>query len=133
MFVINNATLKKFHLPGLEHQTLADRGLGVQGMEVWMQTVAPGAATPVHRHACEEVIVILRGTGQITIEGRETAFGPNSTIFIPPDAVHQLVNSGAEDMFLIGVLGVTPVEVNTADGETIPLPWQAPLPVERTN
>jgi mannose-6-phosphate isomerase-like protein (cupin superfamily) len=125
MAVINNAALRKFSLPGLEHQTLAARGMGVDGMEVWMQTIAPGAATPVHRHACEEVIVILRGSGQVTIEGEETRFGPNSTIIVPRDAVHQLVNSGAEEMFLIGALGVTPVRVTTAEGETISLPWQA--------
>lgn len=124
MPVINNAEIKKFALPGLEHQTLAARGMGVTGMEVWMQTIAPGAGTPVHRHACEEVIVILRGTGLVTIEGEEMQFGPNSTIIVPPDAVHQLVNSGAEEMFLIGTLGVTPVNVTTAEGETIPLPWQ---------
>src|SRR5574341_846994 len=124
MAVIDNAALRKFSLPGLEHQTLAAREQGVNGMEVWMQTIAPGAGTPVHRHACEEVIVVLRGSGQGTIGGEEASFGPNSPIIIPPDAVHQLVNSGAEEMFLIGVLGVTPVRVTTAEGEKIPLPWQ---------
>src|SRR5215470_2911474 len=90
MSVINNTEMKKFELPGLEHQTLASREQGVNGMEVWMQTIAPGAATPVHRHACEEVIVILRGSGQVTIEGEETEFGVNSTIIVPSSAVHQL-------------------------------------------
>jgi len=124
MAVINNAMLKKFNLPGLEHQTLAARELGVNGMEVWMQTIAPGAATPAHRHACEEVIVILRGSGRVTMEGEETRFSANSTIIVPPDATYQLVNSGAEEMFLIGALGATPVRVTTAEGEAIPLPWQ---------
>ncbi len=124
MAVIDNAALRKFSLPGLEHQTLAAREQGLSGMEVWMQTIAPGAGTPVHRHACEEVIVILRGSGQVTIEGEEMRFSANSTIIVPPDAVHQLVNSGAEEMFLIGALGATPVRVTTAEGEPIPLPWQ---------
>jgi quercetin dioxygenase-like cupin family protein len=124
MPVFNNAERRKFALPGLAHQTLAAHGMGVNGMEVWMQTLAPGAATPVHRHACEEVIVVLRGSGQVSIEGEETMFAADSTIIVPPDAVHQLVNSGAEEMFLIGVLGVTPVRVTTAEGVPIPLPWQ---------
>lgn len=124
MSVFSNATLETFSLPGLSHQTLASHAQGVSGMEVWMQTVAPGAGTPVHRHACEEVIIILRGNGHITMAGEEMAFGPNSTIIVPPDAVHQLVNSGAEEMHLLGVLGTTPVRVTTAEGEPIPLPWQ---------
>jgi len=33
-------------------------------------------------------------------------------------------NAAIRKMFLIGVLGVTPVKVTTAEGEMIPLPWQ---------
>ena len=124
MSVISNADIAKFNLPGLEHQTLASHAQGVKEMEVWLQTIAPGAATPVHRHACDEVIVVLRGTGHITLAGETTSFEANSTIIVPSDAVHQLVNSGPEEMLLIGVLGTTPVNVRTAEGETIPLPWQ---------
>ena len=45
MPVFSNEDIKKFSLPGLEHQTLAARGLGISGMEVWMQTVAPGTVS----------------------------------------------------------------------------------------
>jgi mannose-6-phosphate isomerase-like protein (cupin superfamily) len=124
MPVINNADIAKFKLPGLDHQTLASHAQGVKGMEVWLQTIAPGAATPVHRHACDEVIVVLCGTGHITLAGETTSFEANSTIIVPSDAVHQLVNSGPAELLLIGVLGTTPVNVRTAEGETIPLPWQ---------
>ena len=58
MPVINNAGLKTFELPGLVHQTIAGKE---QGVEVWRQTLAPKAATFMHRHDCEEIIVILRG------------------------------------------------------------------------
>lgn len=124
MSVLQHARIEKFHLPGLTHQTLASQQQGVRGLEVWLQTVAPGAATPVHRHNCEEVIVVLRGSGRITMAGEEMTFGANSTIIVPPDAVHQLVNSGTEEMLLIGALGMSPVNVTTAEGEPIPLPWQ---------
>lgn len=58
MPILNHAQLATFHLPGLEHQTLASHAHGVNGMEVWRQTVAPGAGTPVHRHNCEELLGI---------------------------------------------------------------------------
>jgi len=79
----------------------------------------------VHRHACEEAILILRGSGRITIEGVDTDFGPNSTLQIPSDVVHQIVNTGTDEMFLIAALGQAPVRVRTADNQPIPLPWQA--------
>mgnify|MGYP002382414021 CR=1 FL=1 len=89
-----------------------------------MQTIQPGAGTPVHRHDCEEVIVVLRGAGQVTIAGETLQFGANSTLILPANAVHQLVNTGDEAMFLVAALGMNPVQVQTENGAPIPLPWQ---------
>jgi mannose-6-phosphate isomerase-like protein (cupin superfamily) len=108
MPVVNNDAIRRFHIPGLEHQTLAGPEHGMQTLEMWMQTIAPGAGTPVHRHACEEAILILRGSGRCTIEGVDTDFGPNSTLQIPSDAIHQIVNTGTEEMFLVAALGQAP-------------------------
>jgi mannose-6-phosphate isomerase-like protein (cupin superfamily) len=125
MPVVHNTTIPKFTIPGLEHQTLAGPEHGMKTLEMWMQTITPGGGTPVHRHACEEAILILRGSGQITIEGVTTSFGPNSTLQIPSDAVHQIINTGTEDMFLVAALGQAPVRVCTAENQHMPLPWQA--------
>ncbi len=124
MPVVENAAREKFHLPGLVHQTLAGSEHGMKTMETWMQTILPGGTTPVHRHACEEVIVILQGSGRVTIEGQDSEFGPNTTLIIPSDVVHQLANTGNEEMFLIAVLGKAPVKVCSVDGQHMPLPWQ---------
>lgn len=98
----------------------------MKGLEVWGQMIEAGAATPVHRHACEEAIVILEGSGTLTIEGQETAFGPNSTLIIPADVIHQIVNTGNTKMVLIAALSTAPVQVRDADNAAMPLPWQAP-------
>jgi mannose-6-phosphate isomerase-like protein (cupin superfamily) len=125
MPVMNNDSIPRFHIPGLEHQTLAGPEHGMKTLEMWMQTIAPGAGTPVHRHACEEAILILRGSGRITIAGVDTDFGPNSTLQIPSDVIHQIINTGTEEMFLVAALGQAPVRVCTADNQQMPLPWQA--------
>ncbi len=95
-------------------------------MEVWSQTIAPRSATPVHRHACEEVILILSGVGVCTIDGKTHTFGPDSTLIIAPDAVHQIVNTSDEEMHLVAALGMAPVRVQSGDGAAMPLPWDAP-------
>jgi len=123
MPVVENSKLQEHALPGLKHRTVGGKAAGVGTMEVWQQTIAAGAATPVHRHACEEVIVILTGSGTLTIEGKTTAFGPNSTLIIPNDVVHQIVNTGADDMDIIASLTMSPVRVRTAEGAPMPLPW----------
>lgn len=125
MPVYQNATLPTFALPGLEHRTVGGPALGIKTMEVWYQTIEPGAGTPVHRHACEEVVVVLSGAGRLTVAGEDTDFGPDTTLIVPEDAVHQIVNTGPEPMVIVAVLGPSPVVVQTADGETIPLPWQS--------
>ncbi len=113
-------------LPGLVHRTIAGHAQGVSSMEVWHQIMAPGAETPVHRHACEEVIFILSGSGQLSLEGETSGFQENSTLIVPPDAVHQLTNTGNKDLVLVSALGAAPVRVRTATGDPLPVPWQAP-------
>jgi mannose-6-phosphate isomerase-like protein (cupin superfamily) len=125
MPVVDNSKVQEFALPGLKHRTVGGKDGGVSSMEVWQQTIAAGAATPVHRHACEEVIVILSGSGTLTINGETTAFGPNSTLIIPNDAVHQIVNTSADDMNIIATLTMSPVRVRTGDGAPMALPWDA--------
>ena len=124
--MINNNELETFELPGLKHVTVGGHKQGVKSMEVWMRTIAPGAATPVHCHAAEEVIVILSGSGECTVEGKTTAFGPDSTLILESDAVHQIVNTSDEEMKLMAAVGRAGVRVKTAAGEHLPVPWEAP-------
>ena len=126
MPIIRNEDLPTFELPGLVHRTIAGHAQGVSSMEVWHQVMAPGAEPPIHRHACEEVILVLTGSGRVIVEGEASDFQANSTLIVPPDVVHQLVNTGSEDMVLVAALGTAPVRVRTASGEAIPVPWQAP-------
>jgi len=126
MPMVDNEALETLELPGLRHQTIAGRRQGVKTMEIWLQTMAPGAETPVHRHDCEEVILVLSGSGTCTVDGETFAFGPNSTLILEPDVVHQLVNTSDEELRLVATLGMAPVRVKTADGAPLPVPWEAP-------
>jgi mannose-6-phosphate isomerase-like protein (cupin superfamily) len=123
MHVNRNATLTKHHLPGLEHQTLAGRQDGLGTLEVWRQTIAPHAATPVHRHDCEEVIVCLKGAGVCHYGGREYPFREDETLVIPSGVTHQICNAGDGDLYIVATLAMAPVKVETATGEPMPLPW----------
>ncbi len=126
MPIVNNVELEPLELPGIRHKTIAGHRQGVKTMEVWQQTLAPGGATPVHRHACEEVILVLSGRGTCSVGDETFAFGPDSTLILEPDVVHQIVNTSDEDMHLVAALGMAPVRVKTADGEPLPVPWEAP-------
>ena len=125
MSVINNSKIQQYTLPGLVHQTLASHNDGLKGTEVWMQTIEPGGETPIHYHDCEEVVVVIQGSGQLTIEEETTEFSSNHTLIIAPEVVHQLINSGNEEILLLATFSSTPANVFTPDGEKLPLPWQS--------
>ena len=65
-------------------------------VEVWQQAFAPLAGTPIHRHDCEEVFIVLAGRGTLRVrEGagpdiRQLPFQANSTLVVQPNFVHQV-------------------------------------------
>ena len=126
--IVKHDKVEEHKLPGLSHRTVAGPLQGFHSLEVWVQTVDPGAATPVHRHKCEEAIVILEGHGVLALEGRKQSFGPGETLVVKRDAVHQVICSGPGPLRLVAALSAAPVRVNSATNERIHLPWDAPDP-----
>lgn len=112
-------------IPGIAHATLAARGRGLESLSVWRQTIAPGQGTPPHRHDCEEVVVVLEGAGELLIGARRMAFGSGSTLVLPANEDHQIVNSGAAPLTLVATFSATPVGTFAPDGQPIELPWKS--------
>ncbi len=125
MSVVDSRQVSVFELPGITHRTVAGPRQGLKSLEVWVQTMAPGAATPSHSHPCEEVVVILSGSGECTVAGQTVPIGPSSTLVLPPDVVHHIVNTSSEEMRMVAALGMAPARVNTPDGRPLPVPWDA--------
>lgn len=44
MAIVVNSELETFELPGLKHITVGGHKQGVKTMEVWLQSIEPGAA-----------------------------------------------------------------------------------------
>ncbi|MBM3343479.1 MAG: cupin domain-containing protein [Betaproteobacteria bacterium] len=123
MYVIQNSELPRAALPGIEHVTLAGSQNGLKHLSIWKQSIAPGSATPPHRHDCEEVVLIQSGNGELHIEGKVQRFGQDTTLAIPRNVPHQIINIGDGPLELVGVLSVSPVAVFFPDGQPIDLPW----------
>ncbi len=123
MIVKANDAVTKHALPGIEHRTLAGPRDGLTGLEVWHQRIAPGGETPWHRHDCEEVVVVLQGSGVCECEASSERFAQNTTLVVPPGVVHRLRNDGEGELVLLASLSTAPVVVETPERERIPLPW----------
>ena len=111
-------------LPGVAHATWAGQTDGLEQISIWRQTLAPGAATPPHRHDCDEVVLCLSGWGEVHTEGRVQRFGADSTVVLPKGRDHQLFNVGPQPLEIVGLFGATPVKTMLHDGNAIDLPWR---------
>ncbi len=130
MQVSPNPVLATSPFPGILHATLAGSEQGLKQLSIWQQILEPGAATPPHRHDCEEVILCSAGRGELRLVGaegsnRKVSFGAHQTVCIPRNALHQLVNAGRDPLHVVAVFSKTPVEVFRADGEPVALPWSS--------
>ena len=110
-------------IPGIAHRTLARHGDGLDALSVWKQTMAPGSATPPHRHDCDEVVVVLAGAGTLTIDGEALPFRAGDTLVLPAERDHQIVNTGTEDVVTVATFAASPVATSLPDGQVIDLPW----------
>ncbi len=66
-------------------------------LEAHVTTILPGNEPhPPHRHANEELIVVLRGQLAVTVEQSADTIGAGSSVFLAPNDFHGLRNVGEE-------------------------------------
>ena len=63
--------------------------------------IMPGAKFSRHRHAQPEVYYILEGSGSVEIEGQSYPVQPGTAVFLPGNALHTLINTGAGPLRLV--------------------------------
>jgi quercetin dioxygenase-like cupin family protein len=78
----------------------------------------PVGRAPDHYHPYDEVVYVLRGNGQLHVEGETAPLQPGSCVHLPARLVHCLENSGPEEMHVLGVFrpAGSPAEAYYPDG-----------------
>ena len=125
MHVICTTALEPSPIPGIEHATLAGHDDGLAQLSIWRQSIAPGCATPPHRHDCEEVVIAESGQGELHIDGAVHRFGPDCTLIIPRNVPHQIISTGDVPLRILAAFAATPIQAFFPDGEPIALPWRS--------
>jgi mannose-6-phosphate isomerase-like protein (cupin superfamily) len=84
--------------------------------------IDPGHHSPLHRHRCEEVYYVVRGTGELESEGRRHRLTPGCAVLNRPGVFHRVFNTGDETMQLVVVAGIMLVPLLPS--------WPSPSPYE---
>jgi len=82
--------------------------LGVTSFGLGVVELGPNADNyPDHDHSGsqEEVLVVLRGTGELIVDGETVPLSPETIVRVGPDAKRQ-IKPGAEGMRLLAIGGV---------------------------
>lgn len=83
--------------PGLTRTHLQRGDLSAPGRELIQDRVeiAPDAPPLRHKHPGEEVIYVLEGTLEYSIDGREPAtYDAGEVLLVPAETPHSVVNTG---------------------------------------
>lgn len=86
--------------PGIKRTDLQRHNLSTPGREAIQVRVdiAPGAAFPRHRHPGEEIIYVLEGSLEYTIDGKQpVTLKAGDVFFIPAGTIHAAKNVGTSN------------------------------------
>jgi mannose-6-phosphate isomerase-like protein (cupin superfamily) len=65
-------------------------------------TLEPGQATQRHHHrVSEEIYFVVKGSGDMEVDGERTRIRPGDAVLIPPGAWHSLENDGTSELRIL--------------------------------
>ena len=78
-------------------ELLAYRNSCVRNQTLAEARLPPGGSTITHHHVrTEEIYYVLEGRGRMQLGDQTRDVGPGDAIAIPPGAIHQMTNVGAD-------------------------------------
>ena len=115
MPVINHQEIPEIEIrPGILGQFLASTEPGARAVCLLINTVAPGATAPLHKHTVEETMLVLDGTVWVHVGDERYTVGPQHTVIIPAETPHAWGNAGPDVARLLWAFGApAPFRVST--------------------
>ena len=87
---------------GREFEVLFDARRGSRGATQFVGYI-PAAGAPRHYHLYDEICVILRGQGALHVGTTPQPLAPGDAFHVAPRLLHGVENTGAGDLWLLGV------------------------------
>ncbi len=84
---------------------LIGKAEGAENFAFRYYQIKPGGNSNLEQHGYDHGVFVLRGTGEAQIGAKSQEISQGDIIYIPPDTIHQLRNTGEE---VLGFLCVIP-------------------------
>jgi quercetin dioxygenase-like cupin family protein len=95
--IVEQESLRQEWRPGVTTQMKASAGLGSETLCVFEQYSKPGTGAPEHTHPQhEEVILVIDGEVDITVDGATHRLVRGAAVIIPAGIAHSFINAGEE-------------------------------------
>jgi mannose-6-phosphate isomerase-like protein (cupin superfamily) len=100
---LDEAAVEEWHR--LRARILMDAGeMGSRNMSVTWLEVPGGAEQTLHSdEEAEQVYVVVRGAGEMTVAGDDQEVAEGDLILVPPATDHAITNGGASDLALLSI------------------------------
>lgn len=90
MFVQSLATAEAFECAGIQFRMILSRN-HTRSVEIVWEYLEPGTSTPLDQHSSfDQVFLVLKGTGEVTIGAEVAPVREQDTIFVPKQTLHSV-------------------------------------------
>ena len=96
MTVVHASEAQTFEMQGNLMTKLIAPSMGATEVMAWRGKMQSGASSPPHIHDHEESVIILAGTVRVRIGEQEHTLSAGDAFVVPPNILHQVINTGAE-------------------------------------
>jgi quercetin dioxygenase-like cupin family protein len=80
---------------------VTDKTVGGNRGSLGYSVFTPGTATAPVRHEAEEVAYVVRGSGELRLDGEAVPYRAGDALFIPAGVWHAVANTGSEDVLMV--------------------------------
>jgi quercetin dioxygenase-like cupin family protein len=110
-------------VPRIRTRVLVGPAGGAESTAVWEQWIEPDGFIPLHYHEVEEVLLILDGEIELTIDGQKSHVCAPATVVAPKRVIHGLKPCGSSPVHLLAFFPDASPQIFAPDGRLRPLPW----------
>lgn len=106
--------------PNSRWSLITDPSGAVDDVAVIYEDVAPGDRIPLHRHRVNEVVLIVSGEAEVTLDEEVVRPAPGSTVFIPAGTAHGHRNVGTNVLQIIAIFPAVIVDMEMLERNPAP-------------